>query len=183
MKMDDYQRQLVWNPGNAAEDKVLYCLLGLAGETGELMEAVKKRYRDWGHWNSAVISLADSPEIASELGDVLWYLTKLCEQLGTSLEEIAQGNLDKLAERSRTRRRDAAISLPGVDADPHPSETQSRFVRATIDNAARQRTLHEDATRVRVDLDNPDSVLRRSLGPGYRPPGRTDESFETPGQD
>ena len=152
LTMDEYQRRLVWNPGNAAEDKVLYCLLGLAGETGELMELVKKRYRDWGIWNSAVVSLADDQDVCSELGDVLWYLTKLCDLLGLKLSDVAQDNLDKLTIRAHQRRRDASISLPGVDA-ARPPEPR-----------------HAD-THHYVDDPYGNLPARRYSSPAYRPPG------------
>ena len=152
MNMAEYQRQLVWNPGNAAEDKLLYCLLGLSGECGEVMELVKKRYRDWGLWNNAVVSLADDADFIAELGDVLWYLTKVCELSGTSLASVAQANLDKLAVRAKIRRRDASISLPGVDS-------------------ARPQRGSRDDDPISDTCDAPDGLLRRSLGMGYRPPG------------
>jgi NTP pyrophosphatase (non-canonical NTP hydrolase) len=40
-------------------------------------------------------------KILKELGDVFWYAAQLCTELGADMGEVAQANLDKLAERQR----------------------------------------------------------------------------------
>lgn len=71
-----------------------YCALGLAGEAGELANKIKKILR------------GDRPGvdkrhlIADEIGDVLWYAAQLATEMGLELEEIARGNLNKLAQRA-----------------------------------------------------------------------------------
>ena len=37
--------------------------------------------------------------LKSELGDVLWYFTQICTELGMTVEEVAEANLDKLFSR------------------------------------------------------------------------------------
>jgi NTP pyrophosphatase (non-canonical NTP hydrolase) len=74
--------------------KIMYPALGL-GEAGEVQNKVKKIYRDnGGQW---------SPEnriaVAEELGDLLWYIAVLANDLGVSLGYVATKNLDKLADR------------------------------------------------------------------------------------
>ena len=73
----------------------VYPVLGLAGETGEVAEKVKKILRDKG----GIVSAEDREEIKKELGDVLWYLARVSEEMGLSLEEVAQMNIEKLLSR------------------------------------------------------------------------------------
>ena len=73
----------------------IYPVLGLAGETGEVAEKVKKILRD----KDGVVSDEDREEIKKELGDVLWYLSQVSAEMGLSLEEVAQANVEKLFSR------------------------------------------------------------------------------------
>jgi NTP pyrophosphatase (non-canonical NTP hydrolase) len=74
----------------------VYPTLGLANEAGEVAGKVKKAFRDDGGKMTAT-RLAD---IQKELGDVLWYISALCTELGITLEETADINLTKLAGRA-----------------------------------------------------------------------------------
>lgn len=76
-------------------DKIIYPSLGLAGETGEVCEKVKKVLRD----NHGYFTKIKKEEIKKEIGDVLWYIQALAHDLGFTLEEVAQGNIDKLTSR------------------------------------------------------------------------------------
>ena len=73
-----------------------YVALGICGEAGEVAEKIKKMYRDHGG------NLTDQQieEIAKELGDVLWYVSMMAWELGLSFGDVAQMNLDKLADRA-----------------------------------------------------------------------------------
>jgi len=75
--------------------KISYPALGLAGEAGEVANKVKKLMRD---------GLENMPEnwredIASEIGDVLWYCAALATDLNLSLGTIAGRNQAKLHKR------------------------------------------------------------------------------------
>ena len=61
-------------------------ILGLAGESGEVMEKFKKLIRD----KQGKLTADDRAEIIKELGDVLWYVTSTAYLLGSSLEEVAR---------------------------------------------------------------------------------------------
>jgi NTP pyrophosphatase (non-canonical NTP hydrolase) len=77
------------------DDPIVYPTLGLVNEAGELAGKIKKIFRDKG----GVISDEDREALKAELGDVLWYLTQICTNLGLSLEDVAEANLDKLFSR------------------------------------------------------------------------------------
>lgn len=66
-------------------------LFGLAGEVGELHDLWKKHMYQ-GHD-------FDNEHMKKELGDVLWYAAELACGLDSTLEEIAQMNIDKLKAR------------------------------------------------------------------------------------
>jgi NTP pyrophosphatase (non-canonical NTP hydrolase) len=75
---------------------ILYPTLGLCGEAGEVADKVKKVLRDHqGDFNTA-----QKQAIALELGDVLWYVSQLADELGFSLEDVAAVNLEKLQSRA-----------------------------------------------------------------------------------
>ena len=93
LTLDQYQEQAaetaVYPYGKADQ----YLIAGLAGEVGELASLFAKHWRGDGDLN---------PDHArAELGDILWFVATLAEELGCDLSIIAQGNLDKLADRAK----------------------------------------------------------------------------------
>ena len=72
-----------------------YPTLGLAGEAGEVANIVKKIQRDFG----GEITDGTRAKLKDELGDVLWYIAACADELGLTLEEIAEFNRAKLAAR------------------------------------------------------------------------------------
>jgi len=75
----------------------VYYALGLAGEAGEVVDKIKKVYRDSGGDYTPEIKAA----IILELGDVLWYLARLAGWLGVSLGVVALRNVTKLMGRKQ----------------------------------------------------------------------------------
>lgn len=74
---------------------VIYPVLGLANEAGEVAGKVKKIFRD----KEGFIGAAEREALKSELGDVLWYLAQVCTELALTLDEVAEYNLEKLSSR------------------------------------------------------------------------------------
>lgn len=68
--------------------------LGLAGESGEIADHIKK-IMFHGH----PLDEATRDKIAKEIGDILWYCAMGARGIGVSLGEIATMNVDKLKKR------------------------------------------------------------------------------------
>lgn len=95
MKLNEYQelskRTLPEYDGCYLPDALANYALGLAGESGECVDNIKK-YVYHGHELSV-------EEIKKELGDVLHYVAGVATMVGLELEDIAAGNIDKLLKR------------------------------------------------------------------------------------
>jgi NTP pyrophosphatase (non-canonical NTP hydrolase) len=97
MELSEYQRQSRRTAEYPREAWLAYPALGLAGEAGEVAEHAKKAIRDDG----GKVTDERKAKLAKELGDVLWYVAQLASELDLDLNEIAQGNLDKLFSRQQ----------------------------------------------------------------------------------
>ncbi len=95
MNFKEYQDSAILTAVYPEKMKILYPTLGLAGETGEVAEKIKKLYRD----TNGELTPEFLEDMAKELGDVLWYLANLAKDLGLSLDGIAEENLTKLKSR------------------------------------------------------------------------------------
>jgi NTP pyrophosphatase (non-canonical NTP hydrolase) len=96
MDFSDYQsksRKTAKYP--AIEHPVIYPVLGLVNEAGEVAGKIKKVFRD----KDGQISEETRQALKAELGDVLWYIAQVATELNLSLEEIAGHNIDKLYDR------------------------------------------------------------------------------------
>lgn len=100
LSFDEYQRlacRTALYPGHDEPTVAPYPALGLAGEAGEVCEQIKKSIRDDG----GEISDERRHKLHKELGDVLWYVAALCAELDLQMEDVARGNIEKLADRHR----------------------------------------------------------------------------------
>lgn len=75
---------------------LVYPVLGLNGEAGELAEKLKKAIRD----ADGIVDGERRVEMIKELGDVMWYTAACAEELGVGLEEVGLRVLSKLASRA-----------------------------------------------------------------------------------
>ena len=71
-----------------------YLSLGL-GEAGEIQGKMKKAIRD----DSGILSPERREAVVDELGDLLWYIARLADEMGVALSEVAERNVSKLTSR------------------------------------------------------------------------------------
>lgn len=95
MTLNEYQKAALETAVYPKEYKVIYPALGITGEAGECSDKVKKVIRD----NNGEFTDDRKREIAKEIGDVLWYCATLAHDIGYSLEEIGEMNVEKLRSR------------------------------------------------------------------------------------
>lgn len=98
MDLDEYQKQASAFDKTTNEDRVyslMYLSMGLAGETGEVVEKMKKIIRN----ENAEVSDDARELFKKELGDVLWYLSQMAKAFNIPFNVVAQANLEKLADR------------------------------------------------------------------------------------
>lgn len=95
MRTEDYERLV--SLYDVEEQGDIYYALGLTSEAGEAGDMVKKAYRR-GEWKKPIEGERER-EFILELGDVLWYLTRLATRHGHTLEQIMDLNIDKLERR------------------------------------------------------------------------------------
>lgn len=95
MHLNDYQDWTITTAiypeaGTGGNLELYYLSLGLTSEAGEVAGKVKKIIRD---------NKYDPGSIMSELSDVLWYVARLADSLGMTMEDLATLNYGKLTKR------------------------------------------------------------------------------------
>lgn len=97
---DNYQRK-IWTLASYPDvgTNMVYPALGCAGEAGEVADKVKKFWRNNNVTDGAKLTDGQKEALVKELGDTLWYIAALGREIGVSLSEIAQANIDKLTDR------------------------------------------------------------------------------------
>lgn len=76
--------------GRGFADELAMCALGLAGETGEAVEVIKKYLRD---------GTLDRENLVKELGDLMYYWARLCAMFELRPEDVIKANVEKLTDR------------------------------------------------------------------------------------
>lgn len=116
MKLNEYQilAGRTDHGNEISQDEALKCwALGLTGEAGEVADIIKKHFY---HGRPM-----DKDKLKKELGDVLWYLSMCARDLGFTLEEVAEANIEKLRKRypngfshedSRARKDESTTEVP-----------------------------------------------------------------------
>merc|ERR1712023_100502 len=95
--------------GGANIERLTTAGVGLAAESGEFLEIVKKMVFQGKPWND------DNREhLIIELGDIMWYVMQACKALDVSLDNVIAGNVEKLKKR-----------YPGGDFDVYHSENRA----------------------------------------------------------
>lgn len=82
---------------------LLHAALGIAGESGEIVDAVKKHVI----YNKPL----DIANMREEIGDIMWYIALACRRLGFDLDEILDENIAKLQKRYPEKYTDVHASL------------------------------------------------------------------------
>lgn len=110
LSLKEYQRRAMETCLPTA-DNFSYMMLNLVGEVGEFASKVAKAIRkDQLGIHKEDLHVKDSgrelfqdmdAELMAEAGDILWQLSGLCSVMGWSLDEVAEANLDKLANRKQ----------------------------------------------------------------------------------
>ena len=93
MTVNEYQKlaMTTLNPALSKKDVLINGVMGLCGESGEAIDIVKKHLAQ-GH-------PLDREKLIKELGDIAWYLAETATALDVNLEEVLQGNIEKLRRR------------------------------------------------------------------------------------
>ena len=102
MNLDDFQKEALRTdrvpafPGDHDATALIVPMLGLAGETGQLLSEYKKHLRD-GDAHRLF-----KERVSEELGDLLWYIANVASKFDLSLSDVAAANLVKVKGRWTT---------------------------------------------------------------------------------
>lgn len=108
--MDEYQTRAMTTCLSSSEN-IVYMLTMINEEVGELNGKFSKAIRkgqigiDGNNLKTCFHDYKDCAEwynlTKKEVGDIMWGLAGLCKVMGWSLSEVANMNLDKLADRQK----------------------------------------------------------------------------------
>ena len=116
MTLNEYQQRSMTNC-TPSSNNFSYMFLNLVGEVGEfaskVAKAIRKENVSIGWWEKGEEADENNliptcsffewedmkKELKKEAGDILWQLAGVCTVMNWTLEDVGQGNLDKLAAR------------------------------------------------------------------------------------
>ncbi len=101
MDFNSYQKEALHTDRVPTRDdavSLIVPMLGLAGETGQLLSEYKKHLRD-GEAHRLF-----KERVSEELGDLLWYIANVASKFDLSLSDIAAANLTKVKQRWASER-------------------------------------------------------------------------------
>lgn len=124
MDFDSYQKNAQRTDRMPVRDddiSLIVPMLGLAGETGQLLSEYKKHLRD-GEAHRLF-----KERVSEELGDLLWYVSNVASKFDLSLSEIAAANLVKVKDRWEGERTEPLVfdaALPEGERLPRRLEVE-----------------------------------------------------------
>lgn len=92
----DYQNWVRDRAFNHGGQELLVMTAGFGGETGEVLELIKKEARDGKDPRANDLML-------HELGDQFFYFVKIAQRYGYTVEQIAGANVQKLLHRDTVK--------------------------------------------------------------------------------
>ncbi|MDE0212314.1 MAG: nucleoside triphosphate pyrophosphohydrolase family protein [Boseongicola sp.] len=124
MDFDSYQKEALRTDRVPKDDdaaSLIVPMLGLAGETGQLLSEYKKHLRD-GEAHRLF-----KERVSEELGDLLWYIANVASKFDLSLSAIADANLVKVKHRWTSERAEPLVfdaELPEGERIPRQFEVE-----------------------------------------------------------
>lgn len=96
LSLEEYRGRIEDTQVPSDGDRLSYMALGVTGEAGEVAEAVKKLRRrpdtpaDFEVYDDATVALLE------ELGDLMWYVDRICNKVNLTIGEVLYYNSDKV---------------------------------------------------------------------------------------
>ena len=136
-------------PGDAIRSELtaedchrLHMAIGVSGEAGELLDAIKKTciYR----------KPLDIANVREECGDILFYVTGLLDSLNISMDEVIRENMEKLSLRYQSMAFSNHAAIARADKKPqaqdkdHGSEVKAPAPEDDFEDVKIQRACNLD---------------------------------------
>ena len=86
---------------------ILHMAVGVSGEAGELLDTVKK--------HCVYQKQLDINNVIEEAGDILFYLTGMLNELGLTINDCMEANVEKLSKRYPEKRYTNAAAIARAD--------------------------------------------------------------------